>query len=160
MHKPIYIYRSRHNIYYFRWPIPAYLHPEGKTGHVKHSAFKHPRFFRSVENQKWKSELSGRLLSLTGNIVVEGEAYVEAIKQNQQQDHIKKKIKLIGKVAARVQNIRDQKDYPADVIYNPTEDNAHSNIVFFNQVPEECAELTFFDNMISKILVYVPRSRM
>lgn len=35
MHKPIYIYRSRHNIYYFRWPIPAYLHPEGKTEHVK-----------------------------------------------------------------------------------------------------------------------------
>lgn len=35
MFKPNYVCRSRHNIYYFRWPIPKRLHPEGKPSHVK-----------------------------------------------------------------------------------------------------------------------------
>ncbi|WP_370515392.1 DUF6538 domain-containing protein [Paracoccus sp. S-4012] len=32
-----YLSRSRHGIFYFRWPIPQHLHPTGKRGHVRHS---------------------------------------------------------------------------------------------------------------------------
>lgn len=32
---PAYIYLSRHNVYYFRWPIPAKLHPTRKVHHIR-----------------------------------------------------------------------------------------------------------------------------
>lgn len=34
---PSYLRLSRHNVFYFRWPIPAALHPLGKTQHVETS---------------------------------------------------------------------------------------------------------------------------
>ncbi|WP_415839777.1 DUF6538 domain-containing protein [Paracoccus yeei] len=30
-----YLSRSRHGVFYFRWPIPARLHPDRKRGHVR-----------------------------------------------------------------------------------------------------------------------------
>jgi hypothetical protein len=35
--KSTYLSLSRHNIYYFRWPIPRQFHPHGKTIYVKQS---------------------------------------------------------------------------------------------------------------------------
>ena len=35
MYNPSYLFLSRHNIYYFRYPIPCNLHPEGKRSDVK-----------------------------------------------------------------------------------------------------------------------------
>ncbi|RJK96610.1 hypothetical protein D3P06_17520 [Paracoccus aestuarii] len=29
-----YLSRSRHGVFYFRWPIPASLHPDQKRSHV------------------------------------------------------------------------------------------------------------------------------
>lgn len=34
---PSYLRLSRHNVFYFRWPIPAVLHPQGKVQHVETS---------------------------------------------------------------------------------------------------------------------------
>ena len=34
---PSYLRLSRHNVFYFRWPIPAYLQPSGKVQHVETS---------------------------------------------------------------------------------------------------------------------------
>lgn len=35
MHNSAYLSRSRHNVYYFRWPIPQAIHPCGKRTHIK-----------------------------------------------------------------------------------------------------------------------------
>lgn len=35
MHVPSYLYRSRHAIFYFRWPLPRFLHPLGKASTIK-----------------------------------------------------------------------------------------------------------------------------
>lgn len=35
MHVPSYLYRSRHAVFYFRWPLPRALHPEGKASTIK-----------------------------------------------------------------------------------------------------------------------------
>lgn len=35
MFNPVYLTLSRHNVYYFRWPIPAALHPQRKHTHIK-----------------------------------------------------------------------------------------------------------------------------
>ncbi len=35
MRVPVYLVRSRHGIYYFRWPIPQSLHPLGKASDIK-----------------------------------------------------------------------------------------------------------------------------
>lgn len=34
---PSYLRLSRHNVFYFRWPVPAALHPLGKAQHVETS---------------------------------------------------------------------------------------------------------------------------
>ncbi|MDE1152682.1 MAG: site-specific integrase [Micavibrio sp.] len=34
---PSYLRLSRHNVFYFRWPVPAALHPQGKVQHVETS---------------------------------------------------------------------------------------------------------------------------
>lgn len=35
MRNPSYLVLSRHNIYYFRWPLPRQIRQQGKTAHVK-----------------------------------------------------------------------------------------------------------------------------
>ena len=35
MRNPSYLIRSRHQIYYFRWPLPLQIRKHGKTNHVK-----------------------------------------------------------------------------------------------------------------------------
>lgn len=35
MHVPSYLYRSRHAVFYFRWPLPRCLHPRGKASTIK-----------------------------------------------------------------------------------------------------------------------------
>src|SRR5690349_4591500 len=35
MHLPSYLYRSRHSVFYFRWPLPRALHPLGKATTLK-----------------------------------------------------------------------------------------------------------------------------
>ena len=35
MRNPSYLIRSRHNIYYFRWPVPPYLQESGRSRHIK-----------------------------------------------------------------------------------------------------------------------------
>ena len=35
MYNPAYLALSRHNIYYFRFPIPKYLHPQGKSRYIR-----------------------------------------------------------------------------------------------------------------------------
>src|SRR5690606_23955643 len=35
MQNPSYLVRSRHNVFYFRWPLPRFLWVQGKTRHVK-----------------------------------------------------------------------------------------------------------------------------
>ena len=32
---PSYLRLSRHNVFYFRWPVPAFLHPQGQVRHVE-----------------------------------------------------------------------------------------------------------------------------
>ena len=35
MHVSSYLYRSRHAVFYFRWPLPRCLHPRGKASTIK-----------------------------------------------------------------------------------------------------------------------------
>lgn len=35
MHVPSYLYRSRHSVFYFRWPLPSVLHPQGLSRTIK-----------------------------------------------------------------------------------------------------------------------------
>ncbi len=35
MHVPAYLALSRHHVFYFRWPVPAFLHPQGKARHIR-----------------------------------------------------------------------------------------------------------------------------
>lgn len=35
MHVPSYLYRSKHAVFYFRWPVPRSLHPLQKASTIK-----------------------------------------------------------------------------------------------------------------------------
>lgn len=46
---PLHLSKSRHGVYYFRWPIPAHLHPVGKRSDVKVSTgLRCPRMARKA----------------------------------------------------------------------------------------------------------------
>ncbi|HRI75531.1 MAG TPA: site-specific integrase [Alphaproteobacteria bacterium] len=65
---PSYLRLSRHNVFYFRWPIPAALHPRGKVQHVETSLrTRNPRLaLQMARYLAYHAEnITGRLVGMT-----------------------------------------------------------------------------------------------
>lgn len=94
-------------------------------------------------NRPWSHELSGRLLSLTSNISVEGDAFVAKIRAKQKKPS--KHLIFSGVVYGRPHNLRDQlgTQMRSDVVHTPISppdewaDPAHADFVIFGASTED-----------------------
>lgn len=73
-----YLNLSRHGVFYFRWPIPARLHPDRKRNHVRLSL--RTRCFATAQGLS-------RALALTGQAAIEA-AFVQGMKYADIRQHV------------------------------------------------------------------------
>lgn len=71
---PSYLRLSRHNVFYFRWPIPAALHPLGKAHHVETSLrTRNPRLALQMARY-----LAYHAENITGNLIGMNHSQIKA----------------------------------------------------------------------------------
>jgi hypothetical protein len=80
------------------------------------------------ENREWAHELSGRLLSLAGDVGIEAKEFCE----KQQRDYVGIAHAIISALRTQHQHVR------IDVCYTPHDnDKAHADIAFYNSADDD-----------------------
>jgi hypothetical protein len=107
-------------------------------GTIHHAMFKGSAIGPPADpHQRWRAEVSGRLLSQAGDVAAEGEAAVERGRdklkaQGKEFGHLK----FIGIAYATVAKLRSFTLAATDVVFDPLpEDAAHANLVFLDKDP-------------------------
>lgn len=128
-------------------PITNSNHLRDGGTRVHHGEFK--KWFAAPDDRdkKWKLEISGRLLSLISSISEDAQLKVAT-----QQERLRSKGKTvpssicyIGVLQGEVSTLRRTANMRCDVIYEPTDDNAHANIVIYDKGPDQI--LTIVDSL-------------
>jgi hypothetical protein len=127
----------------------TWLRPITNETHIKRGAVHHGEFKKWLgppdDAQKpWKLEFSGRLRSLVGSISQDANQKVEAQKAKLRAANkpVPSAIKYCGILHSGVEHIREIADLDCDVIYEPTEDTAHANIVIKDKGAGEILTVT------------------
>ncbi|MDI4231476.1 hypothetical protein OZ411_01435 [Bradyrhizobium sp. Arg237L] len=143
-------------------PNDVWLRPITNETHIKRSVVHHGQFKKWLappdDPQKpWKLELSGRLRSLVESIAADALKKVKA-----QQDKlvtankpVPSALRYVGILHSTIEDIRAIPELVGDVIYDPTEDNAHANIVVRDKGPNEILTVT---DILLKHLRFVEES--
>jgi hypothetical protein len=115
-----------------------------KRGIVHHGEFKKWLGPPDDPQRPWKLELSGRLRSLVGSISQDADQKVKTqqAKLVAANRPVPSAIKYCGILYSAVEQIRETADLDCDVIYEPTEDTAHANIVIRDKGPSEILTVT------------------
>lgn len=128
-----------------------------RDGKLNHAAFKGRALVSS--GQCW--ELSGRLLSLAGaieDVRKHGANHAEAIRSTHiAQGRSGKEFVFVGVLYSVVSAIRSYR-LTADVVYDPTEDLAHANVVFPEVRLDNELPAAFLDDLAEMFEVALPES--
>jgi hypothetical protein len=127
----------------------TWLRPITNENHIRRATIHHGEFKKWLGppddvNSPWKLELSGRLLSLVESISKDANEKVAAQKARlaAAEKPIPSALKYCGIIHSTVENVRAIPDLDGDVIYEPTEDTAHANIVVRDKGPDQILTVT------------------
>lgn len=120
---------------------------DGSLHHAALKPFIDPPVIKAVE---WKSEISGRLRSLAGDIRTDGEG--RAALQRERNPQLSKYLQFCAVIFTHPVEVRAWTIDRSDVLFNPKEDDAaHANLAFFNKLPNELKELAALSELIDNL---------
>jgi hypothetical protein len=127
----------------------VWLRPITNENHTRRSAIHHGELKKYIAppddlNQPWKLEVSGRLGSLVGSISKDAQQKVDAQKAKllAANKNVPSSIKYCGILYSEVENVRSIPDFDGDVVYDPTDDVAHANIIIRDKGLNEILTVT------------------
>jgi hypothetical protein len=130
-------------------PDDIWLRAITNENHIRRTGVHHAELKKWLgppddSTKPWKLELSGRLRSLVGSISKDALEKVAAQKAKliASNKSVPSTIKYCGVVHSTVDGIKSIADFDGDVIYDPTEDLAHANIVVRDKGPNEILTVT------------------
>ena len=140
-------------------PDDVWLRPITNETHIKRSGVHHGEFKKWIAPpddpaKPWKLEISGRLRSMVGSISKDAMEKVATQKAKllAANKKVPSAIKFCALLHSTVEDIRSITDFDGDVIYDPTEDLAHANIVVRDKGPSEILTVT---DALSKHLTFL-----
>lgn len=138
-----------------------WLRPVTNENHLKRKAIHHGALKKWIAPpddplKPWKLEVSGRLLSKIGSISADAVHQVELQKANliAAKKNVPSDLEYCGILHPTAESIRSIPDFDGDVIYDPTDDPAHANIVIKDKDKSEI--LTVTDVLIKNLIFLEP----
>jgi hypothetical protein len=124
-----------------------HIKKNGSLHHAALKAFIDPPAVRAVE---WKSEISGRLRSVTNDILEDGER--RAALQREKNPQLSRHLQFCAVIFTHPDEVRCWTLDRTDVLFDPKKDNpAHANLAFFNKRPDELKELAMLNEIIDNL---------
>jgi hypothetical protein len=130
-------------------PDDVWLRPITNETHLRRSGVHHGELKKWVgppddPAKPWKLEISGRLRSMVSSISKDAiqKAEAQRAKLLAANKKVPSAIKYCGLLHSTADDIRSITEFDGDVIYDPTEDLAHANIVVRDKGPSEILTVT------------------
>jgi len=138
-------------------PDEVWLRPVTNETHLKRNTVHHGALKKWIAPpddpaKPWKLEVSGRLRSLVDNISADAVQSVDAQKAKLMASGkpVPSVLKYCGILYSQANDVRAIAEFDGDVIFDPTEDPAHANIVIKDKGLDEI--LTVTDTLIRKLV--------